>query len=61
MIKITTGGVCAAKGFTAGGVHCGIRKNKSKKQAIYREKELKFVFTNECWIKNNKNSQFLVN
>ena len=31
MIKITTGGVCAAKGFTAGGVHCGIRKNKSKK------------------------------
>ena len=31
MIKITTGGVCAAKGFTAGGIHCGIRKNKSKK------------------------------
>ncbi len=25
------GGVCAAKGFTAGGVYCGIRKNKSKK------------------------------
>lgn len=25
------GGVCAAKGFTAGGIHCGIRKNKSKK------------------------------
>ena len=25
------GGVCAAKGFTAGGVHCGIRKNKSKR------------------------------
>lgn len=31
MIKIIEGGVCAAKGFTAGGVHCGIRKNKSKK------------------------------
>lgn len=31
MIKSVTGGVCAAKGFTAGGVHCGIRKNKSKK------------------------------
>lgn len=31
MIKIIDGGVCAAKGFTAGGVHCGIRKNKSKK------------------------------
>ena len=25
------GGVCAAKGFTANGVHCGIRKNKTKK------------------------------
>ncbi|NLI53572.1 MAG: bifunctional glutamate N-acetyltransferase/amino-acid acetyltransferase ArgJ [Clostridiales bacterium] len=25
------GGVCAAKGFLAGGVYCGIRKNKSKK------------------------------
>lgn len=31
MIKKVDGGVCAAKGFTAGGVHCGIRKNKSKK------------------------------
>ena len=25
------GGICAAKGFTANGVHCGIRKNKTKK------------------------------
>ncbi len=25
------GGVCAAKGFTAAGVHCGIRKNRTKK------------------------------
>ncbi|MBO4453233.1 MAG: bifunctional ornithine acetyltransferase/N-acetylglutamate synthase, partial [Clostridia bacterium] len=25
------GGVCAAKGFTANGIHCGIRKNKTKK------------------------------
>ena len=25
------GGVCAAKGYKASGVHCGIRKNKSKK------------------------------
>ncbi len=31
MIKQIEGGVCAAKGFTAGGVHCGIRRNKSKK------------------------------
>ena len=25
------GGVCAAKGFTAAGIHCGISKNKTKK------------------------------
>ncbi len=31
MIKEIQGGVCAAKGFTANGVHCGIRKNKSKR------------------------------
>lgn len=31
MIKNVTGGVCAAKGFKAAGVHCGIRKNKSKR------------------------------
>ncbi|MBQ8689687.1 MAG: bifunctional glutamate N-acetyltransferase/amino-acid acetyltransferase ArgJ [Clostridia bacterium] len=31
MIKIIDGGVCAAKGFLAGGVHCGIRKNRTKK------------------------------
>ena len=24
------GGVCAAQGFTANGIHCGIRKNKTK-------------------------------
>ena len=30
MEKIS-GGVCAAKGFTASGVHAGIRKNKDKK------------------------------
>lgn len=34
------GGVTAAKGFLAGGVHCGIRKNKSKLDLalIYSEK-----------------------
>lgn len=31
MMKTISGGVCAAKGFTAGGVHCGIRKNRSKR------------------------------
>lgn len=30
-MKIIEGGICAAKGFTASGVHCGIRKNKTKK------------------------------
>ena len=31
MLKIISGGVCAAKGFTANGIHCGIRKNHSKR------------------------------
>ena len=30
-MKIIQGGVCAAKGFQANGVHCGIRKNRTKK------------------------------
>ena len=30
-MKLITGGVCAAKGFKANGLHCGIRKNHSKK------------------------------
>ena len=40
-MKQISGGVCAAKGFTASGVHCGIRKNKSKKDLalIYSEKK----------------------
>ena len=29
-MKIIDGGVCAAKGFRAAGIHCGIRKNKIK-------------------------------
>ena len=31
MIKIIEGGVCAAKGFKANGIHCGIRHNNTKK------------------------------
>ena len=31
MLKHIEGGVCAAKGFTAGGIHCGIRKNRTKR------------------------------
>ena len=30
-MKNISGGVCAAKGFQAAGVHCGVRKNKDKK------------------------------
>ena len=30
-MKTIEGGVCAAQGFTAAGVHCGIRKNKTKR------------------------------
>ena len=30
-MKCITGGVCAATGFKANGIHCGIRKNHSKK------------------------------
>lgn len=39
-IKIINGGVCAPNGFKASGVHCGIRKNKTKKDLalIYSEK-----------------------
>ncbi len=36
----TNGGVCAAKGFLANGIHAGIRKNKTKRDLslIYSEK-----------------------
>ena len=30
-MKLIEGGVCAAKGFSASGVHCGIRKNRTKR------------------------------
>ena len=30
-MEFIKGGVCAAKGFTAGGIHCGIRKNRTKR------------------------------
>ena len=31
MMKMISGGVCAAKGYKAAGVHCGIRKSQTKK------------------------------
>ena len=38
-MKIISGGVCAAKGFKANGIHCGIRKNRTKRDLalIYSE------------------------
>lgn len=38
-MKLINGGVCAAKGFKASGVHCGIRKNRTKRDLalIYSE------------------------
>lgn len=40
-MNIIEGGICAANGFTASGVHCGVRKNKTKKDIalIYSEKQ----------------------
>ena len=39
-MKIISGGVCAAKGFLANGVHCGIRRNRTKRDLslIYSQK-----------------------
>lgn len=38
-MKTISGGVCAAKGFLASGIHCGIRKNRTKRDLalIYSE------------------------
>ncbi|MGN0819124.1 MAG: bifunctional glutamate N-acetyltransferase/amino-acid acetyltransferase ArgJ [Christensenellaceae bacterium] len=40
-MEFIQGGVCAAKGFTANGIHCGIRKNRTKRDLslIYSEKK----------------------
>lgn len=31
MLKISSGNVCTPLGFRANGIHCGIRKNQSKR------------------------------
>ncbi len=41
MIKTVLGGVCAAKGFKAAGIHCGIRKNKTKRDLALIFSEVK--------------------
>ncbi len=40
-MKIISGGVCAAQGFTAGGVHCGVRHNRTKKDLAMIFSEVK--------------------
>ena len=42
-MKLISGGICAAKGFMANGVHCGIRKNRTKRDLalIYSEVKAK--------------------
>ena len=40
-MKYIEGGVTAAKGYTASGIHCGIRKNQSKKDLAMIKSEVK--------------------
>ena len=40
-MKTVSGGVCAAKGFTANGLHCGVRKNHYKKDLAMIFSEVK--------------------
>ena len=40
-MKYINGGVTAAKGFTASGIHCGIRKNQSKKDLAMIKSDVK--------------------
>ena len=39
MAKLCENGICTPKGFQASGIHCGIRKNRTKKDLalIYSE------------------------
>ena len=40
-MKEIMGGICAAKGFKANGIHCGIRKNKTKRDLSLITSEVK--------------------
>ena len=40
-MKMIEGGVCAAKGFVAGGVLCGIRKNRTKRDLAMIKSEVR--------------------
>ncbi len=41
MIELISGGVCAAKGFRANGIHCGIRHNRTKRDLALIVSEVK--------------------
>ncbi|MBQ9008828.1 MAG: bifunctional glutamate N-acetyltransferase/amino-acid acetyltransferase ArgJ [Clostridia bacterium] len=41
MIQFIEGGICASKGFSASGVHCGIRKSQRKKDLALIVSEVK--------------------
>ncbi len=40
-MKLISGGICAAKGFKANGIHCGIRKNRTKRDLALIFSEVK--------------------
>ncbi len=40
-MEIISGGICAAKGFKANGIHCGIRKNRTKRDLALIVSEVK--------------------
>ena len=40
-MKLIEGGVCAAKGFVASGVHCGVRKNRTKRDLAMIKSEVR--------------------
>ena len=41
MMKLIEGGVCAARGFIAGGIHCGVRKNRTKRDLTMIKSEVR--------------------
>lgn len=75
-VEFVNGGVCAAKGFKASGVHCGIRKNKNKPDlaliysetlcnaaAVYTLNKVKCapIYITKQHLKDNKAQAVIVN
>ena len=53
-MKKIQGGVCAPIGFKANGVHCGIRKNKTKRDEMIFHRALFTGTTARLILLNNK-------